>query len=90
MLQKLADSGVTSDMMFTAGFVSIAASILSWVVSSRKEDAGRDRADRWGIFIGEWAPTFFALGVGLRVEEDSRRSRPSGGRFWFRWLRKEP
>jgi hypothetical protein len=35
----------------------------------RAEEAGIDRADRWGIFIGEWAPTFFALGVGLRLDE---------------------
>jgi hypothetical protein len=23
------------------------------------------RTDRWGIFAGEWAPTFFGLGVAL-------------------------
>ncbi|MGW1438655.1 hypothetical protein ACWD7M_25845 [Streptomyces griseus] len=29
------------------------------------EPAGTARADRWGIFVGEWAPTFFALGLAL-------------------------
>jgi hypothetical protein len=33
------------------------------------ERADTDRADRWGLFVGEWAPTFFALGVALRIEE---------------------
>ena len=26
-------------------------------------------ADRWGLFVGEWAPTFFAIGIALRLEE---------------------
>ena len=48
----------------------------SWYVSKNKENAGLDRADRWGLFIGEWAPTFFALGAGLRLEEKfSRKGR---------------
>ena len=73
MLRKLSDSGVTSDMMFTAGFVSIGLTFLSWLVSAKIEHGGVDRADRWGIFIGEWAPTFFALGIGLRLEEDHQK-----------------
>ncbi|WP_199810092.1 hypothetical protein [Streptomyces vinaceus] len=31
----------------------------------KAEAAGTARADRWGIFVGEWAPTFFALGLAL-------------------------
>jgi len=69
MLVKLRDMGVTSDMLFAAGMVSIGASFLSWVMSKKAEEAGIDRADRWGIFIGEWAPTFFTLGIGLRLDE---------------------
>jgi hypothetical protein len=60
-------------MMYAAGFGSIGLSILSWYVSKKKENAGLDRADRWGLFIGEWAPTFFALGAGLRLEEEYDR-----------------
>ncbi|GHE25784.1 hypothetical protein GCM10018781_77660 [Kitasatospora indigofera] len=26
---------------------------------------GVERADRWGIYVGEWAPTFFGLGLAL-------------------------
>ncbi|OLT11734.1 hypothetical protein BJF79_23730 [Actinomadura sp. CNU-125] len=55
--------------MYTAGFVSIGASFASWMASNRLEASGMDRADRWGIFVGEWAPTFFAIGVALRTEE---------------------
>ncbi|WP_344236910.1 hypothetical protein [Actinocorallia libanotica] len=64
--------GVTSQMLFTAGFASIGLSFASWMLSKKAEAAGIDRADRWGIFIGEWAPTFFALGTAMRMEEHWR------------------
>ncbi|MEU3396626.1 hypothetical protein [Streptomyces filamentosus] len=36
-----------------------------------------ERADRWGIFVGEWVPTFFALGLALaNYERDD--SAPEG------------
>ena len=73
MLRGLRKLGLTSDMMYAAGLGSIGLSILSWYVSKNKENAGLDRADRWGLFIGEWAPTFFALGAGLRLEEEFSR-----------------
>lgn len=75
MLRKLHEAGITSDMAFTAGVLSIGLSVLAWATSMRKEQAGMDRADRWGIFVGEWAPTFFALGCGLRVEEQGGHRR---------------
>lgn len=34
-----------------------------------KAEASRAQADRWGLFVGEWAPTFFAIGIALRLEE---------------------
>lgn len=69
MIKMLHQMGLRSNMMYGAGFLSIGASIASWFVSNRYEHAGMDRADRWGLFIGEWVPTFFALGVALRMEE---------------------
>ncbi|WP_250212817.1 hypothetical protein [Acrocarpospora catenulata] len=69
MLHKLRDMGIRSDHFFIAGFASIGLSLASWMVSRTTEEAGIDRADRWGIFIGQWAPTFFALGTAMRVEE---------------------
>jgi hypothetical protein len=69
MLRKIHDLGIKSDHMYLAGFASIALAIATWAVSMQKEKAGMDRADRWGIFVGEWAPTFIALGNGLRSYE---------------------
>jgi hypothetical protein len=67
--------GVKSSLMYTAGIASIGASFASWLVSKNMEPAGIDRADRWGIYVGQWAPTFFALGVALRIEETHDMSR---------------
>ncbi|MBV2364572.1 hypothetical protein ACFPZ0_24385 [Streptomonospora nanhaiensis] len=72
MIKKLAQMGLTADMAYAAGAASIGLSFLSWCVSLKREDAGIDRADRWGLFVGEWAPTFFALGIALRLEEGRR------------------
>ncbi|MEV0620797.1 hypothetical protein AB0I81_46255 [Nonomuraea sp. NPDC050404] len=73
MIKKLHQMGVKSGHMYSAGLASIALSFGTWLMSKNAEQgAGLDRADRWGIFIGEWAPTFFALGVALRMEETHR------------------
>jgi hypothetical protein len=72
MIKQLSDAGITSDMAYTAGAASIGLSFATWLLSLKKERAGVDRADRWGIFIGHWAPTLFAVGVALRLEESSR------------------
>ncbi|MEU0520847.1 hypothetical protein [Streptosporangium sp. NPDC006007] len=69
--------GIKSGTMYMAGVASIGLSLAAWLTSRSVENAGTDRADRWGIFIGQWAPTFFAMGVALRIEEtlESRRER---------------
>jgi hypothetical protein len=69
MIKTLHKMGLRSNMMYGAGVASIGASIVSWFISKEFEPAGLDRADRWALFVGEWAPTFFALGVALRMEE---------------------
>ncbi|MGC4890243.1 hypothetical protein [Micromonospora sp. NBC_01392] len=69
MLERLHESGIRAEHAYIAGFVSIGLSFTSWFLSKSLERAGVDRADRWGIFIGEWAPTFFAIGNGLRSYE---------------------
>jgi hypothetical protein len=62
--------GIRSQHAYAAGTASIGLAFASWMLSNAAERRqGLDRADRWGIFIGEWAPTFFALGVALRLEE---------------------
>ena len=47
-----------SDACFVLGFVSIAASIAVWA-KAKHEDRGH--GERFGIFVGLWAPTFFIL-----------------------------
>ncbi|NKZ04299.1 hypothetical protein [Actinomadura latina] len=69
MINTLHKRGIKSSVMYTAGIASIGLAFASWAASNRLEDAGLERADRWGIFIGEWAPTFFAMGLALRMEE---------------------
>jgi len=72
MISKLSEMGVTSDMAYYAGFASIGLTFLTWLASVKKEDAGKDAAERKGLFVGEWAPTCFALGVALRIEESKK------------------
>lgn len=69
VIKKLHETGVRSEHAYMAAVASIGASFLSWACSMKGESAGTDRADRWGIFIGEWAPTFFGLGLALAQYE---------------------
>lgn len=62
------EMGITSGHAYTAGFASIALSIAAWLMSRAKRD-DRAQSDRWGIFVGHWAPTFFTIGLALRAEE---------------------
>ncbi|WP_114560844.1 hypothetical protein [Desertihabitans aurantiacus] len=69
MLKALHEMGVRSDHAYLAGLGSIVLSLIAWLSSRRASRDNKPQADRWGIFIGHWAPTFFAIGVGLRLEE---------------------
>ena len=44
--------------------------LADYFASRAKKGNDKAQSDRWGIFIGHWAPTFFALGVALRLEEE--------------------
>lgn len=68
MLSTLQNLGIRSEHAYTAGFASIGLSLLTWTVDLGKTK-DKAQADRWGLYIGEWAPTFFALGVALKLEE---------------------
>ncbi len=69
MLNMMRKMGLSSKLLYTMGFGSIGMSIATWGASLRYEANDIGRADRWGIFIGQWAPTFFALGTAMRLEE---------------------
>ncbi|WP_093461556.1 hypothetical protein [Streptomyces melanosporofaciens] len=75
MIKKLHDMGLRSEHVYTAAVASIALSVGTWAASLRVEPgAGMDRADRWGIFVGEWAPTLFGLGLALSHYEQDEGS----------------
>ncbi|MBP0457121.1 hypothetical protein [Streptomyces montanisoli] len=65
IVKTLHENGLRSEHCYLAAFASIAASYVAWGISQQAEDADVDRADRWGIFIGHWAPSFFGLGLAL-------------------------
>ncbi|CAM5537761.1 hypothetical protein [Streptomyces aurantiogriseus] len=66
VIKKLHDMGIRSEHAYMAALGSIGASVATWMGSLKAEPgAGLARADRWGIFVGEWAPTFFGLGLAL-------------------------
>jgi hypothetical protein len=66
VIKKMHDMGIRSEHAYLAAFTSIGLSVASWVTSLKAEPVGGlARADRWGIFVGEWAPTFFGLGLAL-------------------------
>ena len=69
MIKFLRSLGITSDVAYLAGMLSIGASVAAWTVSSRMENAPGDKADRWGIYVGLWAPTFMALGNAIKHDE---------------------
>ena len=60
--------GVRSSHAYLGGFLAIVLSVVSWLLSQGKDNP-RSQSDRWGLFVGEWAPTFFALGIALKQEE---------------------
>ncbi|SEQ45560.1 hypothetical protein [Microlunatus flavus] len=68
VVAALSSAGFRSEWAYAAGFASIGLSFVSHY-ASRASSGNKAQADRWGIFVGHWAPTFFALGVALRLEE---------------------
>lgn len=59
LARRLHGFGITSDVLHVAALGSIAASIATWRGAKRTGDVAH--AERFGIFVGLWAPTFFAL-----------------------------
>jgi hypothetical protein len=57
VIKALHDMGVRSEHAYLAALGSIGLSIVTWAGSlNAEQSAGVARADRWGIFVGEWAP----------------------------------
>ncbi len=54
-----------SDLCFWLGFLSIIGSIAIWMLTGGESAESKAHAERFGIFVGLWAPTFFALSARL-------------------------
>jgi hypothetical protein len=62
--------GVRSRHAYIGGFASIVLALVTWSISRAKPSDSKGQSDRWGIFIGHWAPTFFAVGLALKTKEN--------------------
>lgn len=71
LIRTLRKLGVTSDMAFAATGGSIITSIVAWRVRSNDN---WEHAERLGIFIGLWAPTFAVIATALKSEEDAHNT----------------
>ncbi len=71
LVQRLRQFGVSSDVLQVMGLASILASIAVWAKAKSSGDPAH--AERFGIFVGLWAPTFFVLADQLVTAETSAR-----------------
>jgi hypothetical protein len=69
-IEKAHDLGIRSRHAYILGFASIGISLAAWIGSRANKNDDKAQSDRWGIFIGHWAPTFFAIGLALRHDEE--------------------
>lgn len=69
-VRLLHENGFRSEWAYIGGFASIIVSLISWSASRANKSSDKAQSDRLGIFIGHWAPTFFGLGIALRIYED--------------------
>ena len=62
-VRALSEAGFRSEWAYIGGFASIGLSFVSWLLSQANPKTDRAQSDRWGIFVGHWAPTFLILGM---------------------------
>lgn len=68
IIRTLSRLGVPSDVFYVAAAGSILGSIGLW---ARRNEKNVANAERLGIFIGLWAPTFMLIANGLQAVETS-------------------
>lgn len=66
MIEQARSMNITSDMAYGAALGSIILSILIWSMRRGQDTAN---AERFGIFVGLWAPTFAIFGSILEQHE---------------------
>ena len=54
---------ITAEIFIGLGLISMVGSIVIWNIKKSKTADERAHAERFGIFIGLWAPTFFLMAV---------------------------
>ena len=60
---------INSEVLHLLALLSIVGSILTWSRAKSATDAAH--TERAAIFIGLWAPTFFALAAAVKSDEKS-------------------
>jgi hypothetical protein len=73
MLRKLKSLGFSANISYALGFLSVIASIVIWFTQGGTESGEVGAAgERFGIFVGLWAPTFMAIGNGIDNLKDEK------------------
>lgn len=75
IMESLHNLGIRSEHAYAAGMASIALSFGSWTLSRFKHDHSKAQSDRWGIFVGHWAPTFMSVGLALSQYEQGLKKK---------------
>jgi len=71
MIKLMKKVGLSQDIMYVLGLASVGASIAIW---NTKKGDDKANGERFGIFVGLWAPTFFAIGNGLGQHQSGHDS----------------
>lgn len=58
---KIKQLKLLSNLCFVLGFASIIGSIAIWFLTGGETAEAAAHAERFGIFVGLWAPTFMIL-----------------------------
>lgn len=66
LVKTLRSTGISSDVLHLVALASIGGSILTWRSKSKGDPA---HTERLAIFVGLWAPTFFALADAVKQQE---------------------
>ncbi len=73
MLRKLKSLGYSANLSYALGFLSVIVSIAIWFTQGGTgSDMDMDHGERFGIFVGLWAPTFMAIGNGIDNLKDEK------------------
>lgn len=67
MIDQLRNWGLTSNTMYLASMGSVLLSVVMWML--RRQEGDRAAGERFGIFVGLWAPTLMVVGHVLEEHE---------------------